>query len=296
MGSASATVELNSLASDDSGTLYAAGTTPSQLPSGPAKIGTKDGFLIKVNPTTGATTWLQTIGTTNGAMSDETESAAVVVTRDGSQIYLMGSVNGDLTASGQDDDSIYLAKYSSSGTGPIWVRQTKDGNGPKRGLGSVALSPDESRVTFVGTTSIELIAGNNLTSSHLYKFTYDTAGNQTSFEQIASDRSTKVRDLSILADGSFIATGYTDSSLTGGSTIGSTDWFVVKFASNLTRSWLVERGMSGRTSQCMGSALDSAGNIITAGFSTGDLSAGSGAAPGGTAGYLLGFKPDGAPF
>ena len=83
------------------------------------------------------------------------------------------------------------------------------------------------------------------------------------------------------SSGNVYAAGYTSGGLDGNTNAGSNDLFVVKYNSSGTKQWTKELGSSSND-YASGVAVDSSGNVYSAGYTSGGLDGhtNSGHAPG----------------
>jgi hypothetical protein len=285
-------VYVTGFASDGTATVFAAdgSTTAFSL----ANAGSSDAFVVKY-ASDGTPIWVRRIaGTSN-------DQGLGVSAMSSGEVYVSGSASGTATVFAADgsttafslgtagSNDAFVVKYASDGT-PTWVRRI-GGAGSDQGLGVSAMSSGEVYVTGFALGTATVFAADGSTTA----FSLGTAGSNDAFVvKYASDGTpTWVRRIggagddrglgvSAMSSGEVYVTGFaSDGTATvfaaDGSTTafslanaGSSDAFVVKYASDGTPIW-VRRIAGIGNDQGLGVSAMSTGEVYVSGIANAAL-------------------------
>jgi hypothetical protein len=208
---------------DESG-VYVAGETGGAFP-GQTSAGSYDVFVRKYDHA-GTEVWTRQFGTSESDL-------AIEISVDSSGVYVAGSTGGIFpgqTSAGFTD--AFVRKYDHAGT-EVWTLQF--GTAAIDNAGGVSV--DESGVYVVGSTRGTLpgqtSAGNGDKDAFVRK--YDHAGTEVWTCQFgSSDNDGATGGVSVDGSGVYVA-GFTDGTLPGQASAGSTDAFVAKLVHGLNQ-------------------------------------------------------------
>jgi hypothetical protein len=274
-----------------------------------ANAGSGDAFVVKY-ASDGTPTWVRRIA---GTGSDQGMGVSAMSS---GEVYVSGIASGTATVFAADGSTTafslgtagssdaFVVKYASDGT-PTWVRRI-GGAGDDRGLGVSAMSSGEVYVTGFALGTATVFAADGSTTA----FSLGTAGSNDAFVvKYASDGTpTWVRRIggagddrglgvSAMSSGEVYVTGFaSDGTATvfaaDGSTTafslanaGSSDAFVVKYASDGTPIW-VRRIAGTSNDQGLGVSAMSSGEVYVSGSASGTATVF--AADGSTTAFSLG--------
>ena len=283
----------NSVAVDDSGNVYCAGSTYGAM--GETNGGSGDAFIIKLN-SSGTLQWVTQLGGTTTAIggnnSGEDYCSSVAVD-DSGNVYCAGNTDGALGEANGGDYDAFIMKLNSSGT-LQWVKQlggttTAIGgnNSGDDSCSSVALD-DSGNIYCAGNTAGALGEANGgdydafimkLNSSGTLQWVKQLGGTTTA---IGGNNSGDDACDSVAVDDSenVYCAGYTRGALgetNGGG--GNYDAFILKLDSSGTLQWVTQLGgtttaIGGNNSEddyCNSVAVDDSGNVYCAGYTEGAL-------------------------
>lgn len=202
--------------------------------------------------------WTAQIGTGND------EFLGSITTDASGNVYLVGDTEGAFSGNSTFDGRVdaVLIKYDSSGQ-LSWASQLS-GDG-------IVTAADSSvdgmgNIYSVGRSTVDFGSGNSVTDAYLSK--YDSGG---ILQWAKSLETGGGRATGVVADelGNTFVSGATLGDF-GGTNAGSNDIFVAKYDSAGTEFWVQQIGSSGSDfSNEM--VLDQEGNLLVAGYTTGDL-------------------------
>lgn len=243
----------NSVAVDSSGNVYAAGASDGPLFGG-TPAGLSDAVVVKYDRL-GAVQWSVMLGT---SLNDEARAIAV----DGSgNVYVGGLTEGDLgDVFGNTSIDAFVAKFNSSGE-RLWLRQLHSSDYDfLRGIAVDA----SGKVVVTGYTDGSLFA-NIHGARDLFIAKFDAAGTLVWGYQDGTGIEANAAAVTTDASGNVYATGFAYGGLDGNADTGSYDAFVTKLSPAGVRQWTHQFGASGNE-LASALALDSAGNILVAGW------------------------------
>lgn len=244
------------VAVDADGNILVAGNTGGSIVG--QNAGSIDSFVRKYDPN-GSVLWTRQFGTTE---IDGIEGTAVDA--DGN-ILVGGSTTGDLAAQNAGSYDGFVRKYDPNGN-VLWTRQ----------FGTIEL--ESVRVVAVDSGGNALVAGytngnlgsQNFGGSDAFVYMFDADGNVLWTRQFGTTEIDSIEGAAVDADGNFLMAGYTTGNLAG-QNAGSFDGFVIKVDANGNTLWAHQFGtMASDLVNDM--TLDSAGNILLAGQTEGNLS------------------------
>jgi len=213
---------------DNSGNIYVTGYTDEEF-DGYTNSGSYDIFLTKFS-SEGIALWTVQYG---GSSGDVGES----VTSDGTDIYIVGTTNGDLdgnTNSGRSD--IFFTKFSGDGT-KLWTKQFGTDTFDK-GYSIVADSRNHLYIT--GSTEGELHGNTNNGSSDIFLSKYSNDGTRIWTRVYGSSGkwdSDQGRSVTLSPRGDVYITGSVEGDIDGAVHIGGEDIFLTKYSSDGVRLW-----------------------------------------------------------
>lgn len=251
------------IAVDTSDYVVAAGYTGGNL-DGNTLTGSQDLFITKYD-SAGTRQWTRLLGVA-GAI---TTGQGVAIS--GTSIYAGGYTFGNLdsqTLTGTTD--LFLTKYNSAGT-KQWTRLLGVGAGQTFAFGvgiDSAGNPlviGESNGNFDGHT----VAG--LFDLALAK--YDSAGTKQ-WTALLGVAAVNTVGYAVAADSAnnVFAFGITEGGVDSNVLVGTKDALLVKYNASGTRQWTRQLGVAGASTDGLGVATDSGGNIYVVGYTTGALS------------------------
>ncbi|MBU8896749.1 SBBP repeat-containing protein [Corallococcus sp. M34] len=230
---------------------------------GAPSAGGFDPFLLKVDPTTGATVWVRQFG------SGASDQAFGVATDPTGAVYVAGHTAGNLAAPTKGGSDLFVAKYSATGA-QVWIRQLgSSGDEFVKGVATDA----ENNVYVAGQTSGSLGSASS-GSTDLFLVKYDSAGNLQWIRQMGTPGAESVfgvatsRRLSGAVD--VYVVGYTGGAFDGHAFVGGYDAIVVSFASNGEKQWSDQFGTLG-SDLALAIASDGGANVYVTGRTNYDL-------------------------
>lgn len=243
------------VAVDGSGNSYVTGYTLGDI-AGPVG-GLTDAFLVKFDAG-GKQVWARQFGSTKG---DWGYGVAV----DGSgDVYVTGSTAGDFAGPNQGGNDVYLTKYDSDGNA-LWARQFGTAKGD---WGEAVAVGADGTVAIAGETAGGL-HGANQGSNDAFVAAYDANGTRRWLRQFGTTATEYGYGVAVDSVGNVIVTGYTNGAMSGTSA-GSSDIFLAKYAHDGSQVWLRQYGTSGYD-DAYGVATDGAGNVFVGADTSGYL-------------------------
>ena len=293
-----------SVALDDSGNIYCAGSTTGDL--GEASGGNNDVFIMKLN-SSGDIEWVTQLGgttTANGGSNSGGEICDSIALDASGNIYCGGSTNGGLgEAYGGGNYDAFVMKLNSSGD-IEWVTQlggttiaSGGNNSGDEACHSIAVDASGNSYC-AGYTSGALGEANGggadafvmkLNSSGDLQWVKQLGG--TTIASGGNNSGNEVCDsIALDASGNSYCAGYTEGAF-GEMNGGGKDAFVMKLDSSGDLQWVTQLGdttlgFSGGDNsgndRCYSVALDASGNIYCAGYTEGALGETNGETNGGS--------------
>jgi len=258
--------DMATTAADD---VLSAGYTYGVLP-GESNEGGVDMLLIKTAPD-GTTTWEKQFG------SSEDDYAYGVTTDTANNIFIAGLTYGSFpgagtTLSGTKD--LVLLKLDIDGT-QLWARQISndedDSYTAVNGVFGISVGTDAAGNVYAsGFTTGALTDQTNSGGYDLFVVKYNSAGDQLWIKQVGSAETDKVKDMQVTTAGDVYLTGTTDGSLDGTTNAGEEDLFLIKLDTSGVVQWTRQVGTD-ESDNATGITLDSSGNILLTGYTSGDL-------------------------
>ncbi len=263
LGAASADSEAHAVAVDAAGNSYVAGYTSGGL-GGNSQTGQYDYFIGKYDAA-GTLSWLRQLG----VAAHTSEAFAVAVDSAGNS-YVAGYTSAGLdgnSQTGQDDS--FIAKYDPSGA-LTWLKQL--GVASQESVAGGAAVDSAGNIYVAGYTTGGL-DGNSQTGQYdSFLAKYDPSGTLSSVKQLgAASKDSAAGAVAVDAAGNVYVAGYTSGGLDGNSQSGDFDCFLAKYDAQGTLSWLKQLGVAGLDTEGSGVAVDAAGNVYVAGFTSGGL-------------------------
>lgn len=252
-------IEVLAVVGDNSGNLYLAGETESDLGEG-SNAGGDDAFVAKYDDS-GTQEWIRLLGTAG-------KDTAKAVSRDGSgNIYVAGETSLDLagkTNSGESD--AFIAKYNASGDRQ-WVRLmgTDDADGAR------AVGADDSGNVYVaGDTLGRLENHDALGKNDAFIAKYSPSGDRKWVEVLASSDHDLATALAVHGSGAIFVAGETNGKIGEKMNAGESDAFLAKYDSSGSRRRVTLLGTSSDEGVAA-LASGGAGGVYLAGYTEGDL-------------------------
>jgi hypothetical protein len=244
------------VAADSAGSVFITGTTQGSL-GGPFQGGV-DGFLTKIAGD-GTVTWSRQIG------GSGVDFAFGVCTDHSGNAMIVGDTDGVVTGSNLGGQDAWIAKYSASGN-QIWVRQF----GTNQAESAVAAASDSSGNTYVTGSTLGALGGSNVGVDDIFLVKFDSDGNRIWSRQLGSAAVDAGKSVAVDSSGNVYVAGETYGALPGNASSGDVDMFATKYDSAGNRLWIKQWGTASGE-ECGGIAIDSAGGILVAGDSEGNL-------------------------
>ncbi|MFO0979248.1 MAG: hypothetical protein U0996_22760 [Planctomycetaceae bacterium] len=249
-------------------------------------LGGTDGFVAKLNGSTGQFLWARSIG---GSLNDSGNGIAV----DGDRNVVVSGVLDQATGSGNSDfwngQTVYVSKFAADGSS-VWTQSASgtmsgslqslaiDSSGMIYAAGRFQGTLELPTGTLVSTAYLPSPFGSPVADGLLTKL--DTAGNFVWARSLSGDSSNIVTDVAIGPDQQLYISGkFEGTSVLDGTTItstGYTDFYVAK-ASSSTGAVSWAQRMGGTDKELYGGdlAFDLLGNVKIAGTFRGTASFGS---------------------
>ncbi len=265
---------------DSSGNLFVCGYTAGAL-AGQTKVsdsGKNEVYVIK-HDSAGTVSWIRQLGV-SGAYT--AVSGACAVDSSGNAYvtgYTDGAIDGQTKTSGATKNDMFVTKYSSAGT-KAWTRQLGVSgayNATPRGV-----AVDSSGNVFISGVTNGALDGQSKTSSSaayndFFVTKYDSSGTKAWTRQlgVTSTNETISNGLVVDSSGNVFVAGYTQGAIDGQSEMGTgsaSDLFITKYDTSGTKAWTRQFGVAGAYSTFQyGVALDSSGNVLVSGITTGAM-------------------------
>eukprot|EP01031_Cornospumella_fuschlensis_P032346 gene32346-39118_t len=248
------------IAVESGGSIYVTGFTEGNL-NGETSAGGVDIVLMKY-ASDGTRTWTKLAGSTG----TDYGRAVAVDNSDGS-VYVTGYASGSVNSqSYQGGNDIILLKFSSSGT-VSWTSMVGSA-GNDQGYG-VAVESSTGAVYVVGYASGSINSETYVGGLDNIILKYSSSGSLTWTRMSGTVQTETTFDVAVdSTSGSVYVCGYAGAGLHGETFIGgSTDGFIMKYASDGTRSWTKMAG-STDSDLAWSVAVDSSGVAYMTGYSS----------------------------
>lgn len=248
-----------SVAVDSNNNFFASGVTFGSLEG--SNAGFSDAWVGKFNPE-GDQIWLEQFGSDNR----DNSFGGSLATDTNNNVIQAGYTLGDLGGSNAGDDSTdpWVAKFDNDGN-QLWIEQF--GTATFDELFGVA-TDFEDNIYLTGWTIGDLGSTNaGLYDTWLAK--YDPDGNQLWIEQFGTSDYEFPAGVATDSEGNVYSTGYTLGNL-GGTSSGSYDAWVAKYAPDGNQLWVEQFGSS-TADEPQNIAIDAEDNIFISGFTNGAL-------------------------
>lgn len=160
-------------------------------------------------------------------------------------VYIKGTFNGTMSigSTSLTGNESFIAKYSNIG-GFMWVKAIKNTNAVVTNTGDCIFAG-----YFTGSISIEANNFNSFGNEDILVGKYDANGSLSWIKQEGGNGIDKANDLRVDANGNIYVTGsFSSSSNFSGNNINSVgleDYFIVKYQTNGTLSWIKQGGGGG---------------------------------------------------
>ncbi|MBC8257552.1 MAG: SBBP repeat-containing protein [SAR324 cluster bacterium] len=244
---------------DSSGNIYVTGSTDGGLVDGNTNSSNSNTFIVKYN-SSGIRQWTKQFGSYSIGHGITTDSSG--------NIYVTGRTNRGLhgnTDLGSSD--IFLVKYDSSG-----IRQwTKQLGTSSDEWGKDVTTDSSGNIYVTGFTSGGLHGNTNSGSSDIFLVKYNSSGMRQWTKQLGTSSSDSGLGVTTDSSGNIYVTGTTEGGLDGNTDSGSSDIFLVKYNSSVTKQWTEQLGEEYLDDVGSGVTTDSSGNIYVTGYTYGGL-------------------------
>ncbi|MGD9975260.1 MAG: SBBP repeat-containing protein [Desulfatirhabdiaceae bacterium] len=210
---------IDHVAVDDSGNLYAVGSTYGSLP-GQTSAGNQDAFIQKFDPS-GNALWTRQFGTVNRDWAE-----GVAIDADGC-VYVAGAVNGLLPGqTGTEGWYAFLRKYNSDGT-ELWTRQFTSSDGR---AGAIATALNSTGNPILSGWVEGALPGQQATGyQDIFVRQYDASGNESwTFQAGIENAALQSQCLAIDGDENIFMAGFTNGAFPGYANAGSWDAVIGK--------------------------------------------------------------------
>ncbi len=239
-GSAAGDNELNDVALDSAGNIYATGFAGANLFAGQNNVGGLDAMLVKYDAA-GTLVWGRNLGTA------QTDLAEHLVVAPNGEIIIVGQTNGKIGAAQRGGTDHFLARYNASGTK---LAAEQFGSAQNEGPVTEAIVDANSNVYFSGSTTGGY-EGQTLTGAlDGLVVKHNSAGGLAWVKQFGqAGANIQLNGLVLDATGNIFAAGTTDAKLAGQNSYGGNDVFLAKLvAATGAMNVLTQFGGSGSDS------------------------------------------------
>jgi Ca2+-binding RTX toxin-like protein len=247
------------ICTDTAGNSYITGYTFGSVP-GNKTAGVSDVFIARYDAN-GNQLWIDQFG------SSSSDNANGITIDSSGNVYVVGYTASTLpgnTKLGIND--AFITKYNASGN-ILWIKQFGSS------LSDIAygVSTDVSgSIYVVGQTYGTLASNSALGSIDGFLAKYDGNGNQIWIDQFGSSTSDNARAVTTDSSGNIYVAGDTYGSLSGYTSLGSNDGFLIKYNAGGNQVWAKQFGSSG-SDNINSIRIDKTGNIYVAGYTSGSL-------------------------
>ena len=218
--------------------------------------------------------WAVTIQGVTAVGTDSDETGRGIATDTAGNVYVTGITDGTLPGSPVTNQGAYdffLVKYNATGDN-VWTRQMGSPN--TEVVSGVAV--DNAGNIYVAGYTGGTLPGSPTTHRgggfDLFLVKYNSAGENVWTRQMGSTKSDTASGVAVDSGGNIYVAGYTLGTLPGSPTTnqGGTDLFLVKYDSTGENVWTRQMG-SPFNDTVSGVAVDTAGNIYVAGYTSSTL-------------------------
>lgn len=231
--------------------------------------------------------WTKQFGTT---ADDYAYGLATDATGD---IYVAGHTYGSFEGSFTGTKDFVLVKLDNAGE-IQWSRQISndedDSDTAINGVYGIDVKIDgPGNVYAAGFTTGNLPGSSSEGGYDIFVVKYTPSGNRLWLKQLGTAGNDYLQGLEVNTTGDVYLTGYTESEFDGQSSAGGIDLFLVKLDTDANQQWIVQQGTD-TTDSINGITLDSSGNVILAGYTSGSL---GGSNAGSSDLLIMKYDPDG---
>ncbi len=298
-GVASTTTVANAVAVDTSGNVYLTGKTNANLEAGAgAATGTFELFVMKLAAATGAQTYVVQEGKTAGK---STEGRGIAVDATGN-VIVAGNTTGDIDGGGLrgTNDGVVIKYDGTDTTGKTKTWTKQEGVSGATTSFESADTDSAGRVVVTGSTTGNHVTGTGASTGLVDGITTEYDSNSTGTQLWVSQEGApgKVTHASAVRtdqSNNVVIAGETDGNVFAGtgSSTGTQDGFVTKYASTGAKVWTKQMGQTGKTVVNSGLDVDASGNVIVAGHTDGNPATGTGTSVGTNDGFGSVIDPNG---
>lgn len=242
--------------------------------------GGDDLFLTKFGAN-GAWRWTRQRG------SDQYDAGIAIALDKNGNIFVAGNTEGSFDgASGQGDSDIFLMKFDATGTWQ-WTRLRPS---PGRDFVNTVGADSNGNIIIAGTTFGGLEGAINAGGEDLFLMKFNGSGQWLWTTEDGTAGHDTVNALAVAANGDIYVGGATQGALHGKTNAGGYDMFISLYSAAGIQQWTTLRGTA-QDDLIVGLVLDTQGNIVVAGNTSGSLDGNSNA--GGTDIFLMQFDSKG---
>jgi hypothetical protein len=240
--------------------VYAAGATSGSV-NGEPFVYQDDAFLIKYN-STGGIEWTREFGTSSW------DRAYGIAGDSSGNVYVTGHTYGNLTGGNVGGRDVYIRQYNSSGS-VVWTDQFGSTNNDDC-WGIAVDSEGNSYIVGSVYNKVDDEPDENLIGSgDSFIRKYDINGVKQWTRIFGTTSGDQAYAVAVDSYGNAYVAGQTGGAFPGKTSIGGTDAFVRKYASNGDAKWTCQWGIASKNVYPRGIAADAYGNTYVAGSNTG---------------------------
>jgi hypothetical protein len=269
--------EASSVAVDDSGNVYVAGTTDGDL--GGSNKGGLDAFLIKYDAS-GSQVWIAHVG------SDGDDVAHGVGVDDAGAIFVAGETTGALGDQTFGLGDAWVARFDDAGS-LEWVRQFgTPGDDAAHGIG---VNLDDATLLVAGSTD-GLLGGTHFGGTDAFLACLEGSdGTDRWIEQLGTREFDEARAVTVSDTGAIYVAGNTDGLLAGVDETLDRDAWLARYDRAGNQEWARQQGTTA-VDEAFGVAVAGTGDVYITGRTSGSL---GGANAGGTDVWTSKYREDG---
>ncbi len=205
---------------DSSDNIYVTGFTGGGLDNN-SSAGGNDIFLTKFYDN-GTKQWTQQLGTSGE------DIAYGVATDSSANVYVTGYTGGGLDGTNAGSYDLFVVKYNSSGT-KQWTQQLGTSSSE---YGQDIASDSSGNIFVTGYTGGGLDGNTNSGGDDIFLVKYNSSGTKQWTKQIGTSSDDRAYGVTTDSAGNAYVTGFTGGGLEGNTSLGSNDFFLLKYNSS----------------------------------------------------------------
>ena len=245
----------NNIAVDLSNNVYVTGTTSGSISD--INVGSDDAFVAKYD-TEGNKVWAKQFG------SDLLVEGIGVAVDSSGNVYVTGYAKGNLFGTNTGVMDAFVIKYDTNGN-KVWGKQF---GSDLRDIGFDIAVDSADNVYVTGHTDGDLF-GTNTGAYDIFVVKYNSDGNQKWAKQFGNNSLEEHIGIAVDSSDNVYVTGTTSGNISGTS-IGSDDIFITKYAKSGIEKWMESFGSSSFDGG-NDVTVDSSDNVYVTGTTTGDF-------------------------